>query len=148
MLKVAIEFDPIVLDPLMLCDCFLAMHDHTKVRAHGKHAEGTGQYRSCIFLPARSGLEAAARSALQACEGQLGVHRLSTEVRTMDSTMESWFWEAEERHQKHDEKRGGFHNFETLNPARWLENYGRRTKSVIGSPETVPEAIEHTRLLI
>jgi peptide methionine sulfoxide reductase MsrA len=44
------KFDPVVLKPRILVDCFLALNDRTKVRAMGKHAAGTGQYRSCIFV--------------------------------------------------------------------------------------------------
>ena len=38
---VKVTFDPIVLSPRVLVDCFLALHDPTKVRALGKHARGT-----------------------------------------------------------------------------------------------------------
>jgi peptide-methionine (S)-S-oxide reductase len=47
---VRVTFDPSILIPRMLVECFLALHDPTKVRAMGKHTRGTGQYRSCIFV--------------------------------------------------------------------------------------------------
>ena len=47
---IKIEFDPAVLKPRILIDCFLALHDPTKVRAMGKHAAGIGQYRSFASL--------------------------------------------------------------------------------------------------
>ena len=45
-----IDYDPTILSSRMLVESFLTLHDPTKVRAHGKHALGTGQYRSCLFV--------------------------------------------------------------------------------------------------
>jgi peptide-methionine (S)-S-oxide reductase len=36
---VKVSFDPAVCDPRKLIDCWLAMHDTTTVRAHGKRAK-------------------------------------------------------------------------------------------------------------
>ena len=44
------EYDPTILSSRVLVESFLALHDPTKVRAHGKHVLGTGQYRSCLFV--------------------------------------------------------------------------------------------------
>lgn len=131
---VMVEFDPTVLDTRTLIDCFLALHDPTKVRAHGKHAAGTGQYRSCIFLPFDSDNDVIniARQALEDCRMQLG--EISTRV-----NLDEWFWEAEERHQQHNERRGGTseNNLTTLSTTEWLGCYGRRTRSVLGTSATL-----------
>uniref|UniRef100_A0A7S2A4F0 peptide-methionine (S)-S-oxide reductase n=1 Tax=Trieres chinensis TaxID=1514140 RepID=A0A7S2A4F0_TRICV len=116
----------------------MALHDPTKVRAHGKHAGGTGQYRSCVFASDRGTAEAA-RSALEDCQEQLG-KELSTEVRLMDSPVDSWFFRAEDRHQRRDErvKKGGAgFDASTLSMTEWLQEYGRRSASVWGSGGTV-----------
>ena len=50
-----------------------------------------------------------------------------------------WFWKAEERHQRYKEKEHGDNTKGSIVPldlARWIVEYGRRTKSVIGSSET------------
>jgi methionine-S-sulfoxide reductase len=149
---VLVEFDPTILDPRVLFDCFLAMHDPTKVRAHGKHAARTGQYRSCILLPpetiaSSSCCESAAHEAIAECQTQLNKD-LSTQVRIMAAGSDKWFWEAEERHQRHDEKRGAADDLSTLSASAWLGRYGKRSESLLGSAETLAEAIEVTRLII
>ena len=90
------------------------------MRAHGKQAVGTGQYRSCVFVPSTSkGKEegsaaaaaaaiadeeivAAAREAAEKCRSRLGKN-LGTEVRTLDG-VRFRFWRAEDRHQRRNEK--------------------------------------------
>jgi peptide-methionine (S)-S-oxide reductase len=147
---VQVEFDTAVLEPRVLMDCFLAMHDPTKVRAHGKHASGTGQYRSGIFLPSltvttASGTEAIVRQALQDCKSQLE-KELSTECRVMGSDGSDWFWSAEERHQRHDERRGEctVDDLSTLSASDWLQKYGRRSESIVGSSQTINSAVIET----
>jgi methionine-S-sulfoxide reductase len=147
---VRVDFLPTVLSPRTLFDCFLALHDPTKTRAHGKHAQGTGQYRSCIFVQDQE-LASIARQALDDCAAQLG-KELSTELRllSMASPITRYFGEADERHQRHDEKRllctissstsihrsGGL---STLDPRSWLHEYGRRRPSVLGTAETLQQ---------
>jgi peptide-methionine (S)-S-oxide reductase len=143
---VQVEFDAAVLPPNVLVDCFLAMHDPTKVRAHGKHASGTGQYRSCIFLPptkAASDTDTIVRQALIDCQSQLE-KELSTELRVMDTSDGSdWFWPAEERHQRYDEQRGGLtvDDLSTLSASDWLQKYGKRSESILGSSQTINSAV-------
>jgi peptide-methionine (S)-S-oxide reductase len=94
---VRVKFHPSTLAPRILLDCFLAMHDPTKVRAHGKHARNTGQYRSCILLveaPSRDEREGKEESlvdtvqqALMDCESQLG-NEMSTELYVMSTPMD------------------------------------------------------------
>ena len=150
---VQVQFDPRLLPPNVLLDCFLAMHDPTKTRAHGKHAKGTGQYRSCILVE-NADMQAYAEQALDECQAQLG-KELSTELIMIPSTAEDatstgsiLFHVAEERHQKHDEKRKLQSSSETLvgamdglstqlEPIAWLSEYGKRSKSIMGSAETI-----------
>lgn len=134
---VKVTFDPNVLDPRMLVDCFLALHDPTKVRAMGKHARGTGQYRSCIFINDDE-TERIARGALHDCQRQLD-KELSTEIRRMTDDLDAWFWRAEERHQRHNEKRqsGNALDLGILAMSEWLGLYGKRKASVWGSSETM-----------
>ena len=148
---VHVRFDPRLLPPKILLDCFLAMHDPTKTRAHGKHAKGTGQYRSCIIVD-NSEMQMSAKQCLDECQRQLG-KELSTELimvpRIKDPenttvTGPMYFHLAEERHQKHDEKRqrqsnGCMDDSTTtqLDPLSWLGVHGKRSKSIIGSSETV-----------
>jgi len=136
-----VEFDPQVLNPRILLDCFLALHDPTKVRAHGKHAYGTGQYRSCIFLPTGSYIQGVAREALDDCQAQLG-KELSTEMRVMDA--DKWFWVAEERHQRHDERQEDRSNIDlsTICIEEWIQLYGRRSASVLITSNTVQANVE------
>jgi peptide-methionine (S)-S-oxide reductase len=113
---VRVKFHPSILAPRVLLDCFLAMHDPTKVRAHGKHAHGTGQYRSCILLDGAAAsprdekeeeeetLVGTAHQALTDCRAQLG-KELSTELCVLNTPMDDWFFAAEERHQRHDEQK-------------------------------------------
>mmetsp|Transcript_17284 Transcript_17284/g.31312 ORF Transcript_17284/g.31312 Transcript_17284/m.31312 type:complete len:99 (-) Transcript_17284:565-861(-) len=67
-----------------------------------KHAAGTGQYRICIFV-VNNEMEITAREALGDCQQHLQKD-LSTAIRKMDTDLDSWFWRAEERHQRHYEK--------------------------------------------
>ena len=145
-----IRYDPNVCPSNVLFDCFLAMHDPTKVRALGKHAHHTGQYRSCIFTTT-PGTERIARDCLERCRLQLN-KELSTDVRLMESNMgklgERWCWEAEERHQRHDEivkgRESGMNNDppSTLSATQWLTLYGRRAPTILRSSETVPIGME------
>jgi len=141
---VSVLYDPETCSSDVLFDCFLAMHDPTNVRAHGKHAVNTGQYRSCIFVT-NNELEKVARDCLEQCRRQLGKD-LSTDIRLMQQSDtdtvarefgQGWCWKAEDRHQRHDEitqRKLSRKNDKptTLVPTRWLEVYGRRTPSVIG----------------
>ena len=127
---VQVEFDPKVLEPRMLFDSFLALHDPTKVRAHGKHAQGIGQYRSCIFV-SNDDLKASANAALDDCRLQLN-KELSTEL--CDATN---FWPAEERHQRHDERRNPTVDRSTLPVTEWLKVYGKRSQTILGSAATL-----------
>jgi methionine-S-sulfoxide reductase len=141
---VKVTFLPHILRPRILFECFLAMHDPTKTRAHGKHALGTGQYRSCIFVKDREMFEVA-RRVLEECESQLG-RGLSTELGAI-SAEKGCFWSGEERHQRHNERRMfGDHSPSTsevlescgtLDTKRWLLEYGKRSKSVLGSSESL-----------
>mmetsp|Transcript_16381 Transcript_16381/g.34097 ORF Transcript_16381/g.34097 Transcript_16381/m.34097 type:complete len:566 (+) Transcript_16381:548-2245(+) len=123
---VSVVYDPGVCPSNVLFDCFLAMHDPTKVRAHGKHALKTGQYRSCIFVTTLE-LERIAKLCSEQCRQQLG-KELSTEIRLMEQHQqhqrqrqqqqqhfngvetgtgefgEGWCWRAEDRHQRHDDR--------------------------------------------
>jgi peptide-methionine (S)-S-oxide reductase len=137
---VKVDFDPQILHPLILLDCFLALHDPTKVRAHGKHAAGRGQYRSSIFLPstAAAPLKRHVEEALTNCQEELEKD-LSTEVAAMLSA--DSFYPAEERHQRHDERRKegdwSVGELSTLSPPEWIALYGRRQDSVLGSATTI-----------
>jgi methionine-S-sulfoxide reductase len=133
---VRVTFDRNVLDPRILIDCFLSLHDPTKVRAHGKHAEGTGQYRSCAFVITAE-MQSLLDSALHECREQLNKD-LCTDVRKMDPRLDNWFWPAEDRHQRHDEKRAGKNaKLETLSVVEWLKEYGKRRDTVWGSSQTL-----------
>ena len=135
---VMVEFDQEVLHPTILVECFLAIHDPTKVRALGKHAAEIGQYRSCIFVPENeSNVYESAVEAMERCRCQLG-KELSTEIKAIDAS-KTFFWEAEERHQRHDERRNEKADPETntLPLSRWLERYGKRKQSVVGSSQTL-----------
>ena len=138
---VQVTFDPNILKPRVLFDCFLALHDPTKVRAHGKHAKGTGQYRSCIFVTSEEML-AIASQTLEECQHQLQ-KEISTELRLMESSEDpsnfpNWFFVAEDRHQHHEErKKQDSLGSDTLSATEWLQEYGRRSKSIWGSSETI-----------
>ena len=145
---VKIAFDADILHYDVLFDCFLSMHDPTKVRSHGKHAEGTGQYRSSIFCE-NPEIYQAALSSLGRCRDQLGKD-LSTDLRLIQKPTpgspfgEGWCWKAEERHQRHDEKlkKTDGEELTTLSAREWLKQYGRRRPTVVGSAETVPVGMD------
>lgn len=130
------RFDPQILDSRKLLDCFLAMHDPTNVRSHGKRAQKTGQYRSCIFVYDKE-LELVATSAISDCTKQLA-KQISTEIKY--HSKES-FYVAEDRHQRHDErvKSRCDKDLITLTLPQWLQVYSRRSTSVWGSSETIVE---------
>lgn len=127
---VHVEFDPAVLESRILFDSFLALHDPTKVRAHGKHAQGIGQYRSCIFV-SDDDMKAAANAALEDCRLQLN-KELSTDLHAA-----THFWPAEERHQRHDERRDPSVDRSTLPVTEWLKEYGKRSQTILGSAATL-----------
>ncbi len=135
---VSVVYDPEVLPTNVLVDCFLAMHDATMVKAHGKHALQTGQYRSCVFVE-NDYSERVAKECLEACRQQLG-KELSTEIRNMSpqqtlgaSFGQGWCWRAEDEHQRYDERiRGGTSGSTALPATEWLKEYGRRTASTMG----------------
>jgi len=139
---VSVVYDPQLLPTNVLIDCFLAMHDPTKVRAHGKHALHTGQYRSCVFVE-NDETYRVATECLEACREQLG-KELSTDIRNMSEKQQrqtidgtkgafghGWCWRAEDRHQRHDERIRGATSI-ILPAIDWLKEYGRRTPSTIG----------------
>ena len=129
---VRVTFDTNVLDPRILVDCVLAIHDPTKVRAHGAHAQEIGQYRSCVFVTSDT-MQSVVEDALDDCQQQLA-KELSTQVRKMDPRLDTWFWPAEDRHQRHDEKRAGSSaTLSTLSVVDWLQEYGKRRETVWGS---------------
>jgi methionine-S-sulfoxide reductase len=139
---VRVQFDPSVLSHNVLMDCFLALHDPTKTRALGKHGPG-GQYRSCIFVSG-SKMEQAARECINKCQTQLQ-KPVATKVFTIQpADPTTAFWKAEERHQRHDEKRkkkeAGVSDERayacTLSVYDWLDQYGMRSKSTWGSSMT------------
>lgn len=136
---VKVEFDPNVCDPRKLIDCFLALHDPTIIRAHGKRSVGSGQYRSCIF-PLDSDMDRIALDAVTDCRKQLA-KLLSTEVKPL--TLDS-FWIAEDRHQLHDErvKKKSGKDIETLSEMDWLLEYARRSEAIFGSSGTMQVAID------
>ena len=145
---VKVTFDPNICEPRRMMDCFLAMHDPTVVRAHGKKAQGSGQYRSCIFI-LDSDMERIALDAVADCRKQLG-KMLSTDVKVLTSDA---FWIAENRHQLHDERVNNesskdvvrvnnkrSKDVHTLSYTEWLLEYGRRSSSIWGSGETMQVA--------
>lgn len=154
---VQVSFDPTQISPTILLDCFLAMHDPTKTRAHGKHAKGCGQYRSCILVE-NSELQASAQQCVNACQAQLG-KEICTEIIILSSISDGdsmsngriRFHVAEERHQRHDEKsklqvsssvttvsKNEIDKLATqLDPVAWLAEYGKRSKSILGSAATI-----------
>lgn len=142
---VRVTFDPHILSPKILMDCFLAFHDSTMVHAVGKHLQGTGQYRSCIFVTSHE-MEGIARDALNDCRRQLNKD-LSTHVCRMDMDVDSWFWKAEEQHQRYDEKRGDKNNLSTLSTTEWLGIYGQRKETIWGSSHTSSTLSHLNRLM-
>ena len=139
---VQVTFDPNILSPRELVDCFLAMHDPTKVRAHGKHAPLTGQYRSCIFVQDASQLDTI-QQAIHDCQVAL-----NKEVCTQVETGEQ-FWKAEDRHQRYEERRDDrITETETLSLQQWLNLYGRRKPSVMGTAQTLEESVAESRFYI
>jgi methionine-S-sulfoxide reductase len=132
---VKVEYDPRVLSTRVLIESFLAIHDPTKVRAHGKHASGTGQYRSCIFAM-NAETSNVASFVLKECEEQLQ-KQLSTQLHIVEQNM-SWFWRAADRHQRHEERRPGHEpDVAPLSFGEWMGVYGQRATSVVGSAETM-----------
>ena len=127
-------FDPSVLPPERLLDCFFAMHDPTNVRSHGKRAAKSGQYRSCIFVYDYE-MEAIATNSIRECSKQLA-KLLCTEIR---NESQDSFWIAEDRHQRHDERKKdcAVEQTKTLPLQEWLMKYGRRSSSIWGSSETI-----------
>ena len=83
-------------------------------------------------------MEIAAREVLGDCQQQLQKD-LSTAIRKMDTDLDSWFWRAEERHQRHYEERESRKSMdsETFSLNEWIGLYGKRKESVWGSSETM-----------
>lgn len=128
---VRVCFDPAICDANKLIDCWLAMHDPTMVRAHGKRAIKTGQYRSCAFALSEHMLSTL-NDVVNACREQLE-KEISSEIKLL---ARNDFWAAEDRHQRHDERRKGG-DLSTLSFEQWLLRYGRRSASILGSSETI-----------
>ena len=140
---VKVTFDPTILPLRQLVDCFLALHDPTKVRAHGKHAALTGQYRSCVFLGEPQHEESVVQQAIHDCQQALG-KEVGTQVATGVQ-----FWEAEDRHQRYEERRDDrITEIDTLSTVEWLKQYGRRKPSVMGSAQTLEESVADSRFYI
>ena len=133
---VLVTFDPHTISPSVLFDCFFAMHDPTMVRAHGQRAQGLGQYRSCIILDNNEMIQIASH-ALDECRRTLGLG-LSTEILLMSKDIE-WFWPAEDRHQRYEE-RVKRRESATLTIENWMMEYARRSTSIWGSSNTIPIA--------
>jgi len=123
---VQVEFDPTVLEPRILFDSFLAIHDATIARAHGRYA----QYRSCIFT-GDDEMMSIAQAALDDCRLQVK-KELSTEIEVMSEC-----WPAEERHQLHDERVNPDRDRITLSVTEWLKEHGKRSRTVSGSATTL-----------
>lgn len=125
-----------------LVDCFLALHDPTKVREHGKHAPLTGQYRSCVFCTDLSQVSVV-QEALEECQQALG-KQVSTQV-----VADMPFWKAEDRHQRYEERRQDrITDTDTLSVTEWLQLYGRRKPSVLGTALTLEESVALSRFSI
>jgi peptide-methionine (S)-S-oxide reductase len=138
---ILVEWDPSVLGLRVLMDSFLAFHDPTKVRAHGKHAQGIGQYRSCVFVQ-NSQAAQSAKEAIEDCQTQLQKD-LSTSLCVIGERLDAWFWTAGDKHQKHEERRNGNKaETATLTINEWIAEYGRREKPIFGSAQTINESIE------
>ncbi len=133
---VLVEYDPEVLTSRKLIEAFFTLHDPTKVRAHGKHEIGTGQYRSMILcLDEQSA--AIARQASSDCRLQLQ-KELSTDVQVLGSEISSWFFEADKRHQQGEEKDDDQKvDTGTIWASEWLDLYGKRSTPILGSSETI-----------
>lgn len=143
---VRVVFDPIVTPLRRLVEAFLCAHDPSVVRAHGKRASGTGQYRSLVIVhdddDNHNDHEEVAQDAVEACRAQLGCD-VSTEV-VLETKEASTFYRAEERHQRRDERikrrnddDDNNTDFDTLSFGLWLSKYGKRVPSTWGSSETV-----------
>ena len=139
---VKVTFDPSILPLRHLVDCFLALHDPTKVRAHGKHAPLTGHYRSCVFCSEPTHVSIV-REAIQDCQTAL-----QKDVCTQVAT-DVKFWKAEDRHQRYEERRNDrITETTTLSTKEWLAQYGRRKPSMVGSAQTLEESVAESRFYI
>lgn len=137
---VQVVFDRNILSIRQLVDCFLALHDPTKVRAHGKHAPLTGQNRSCVFVTDAKRMMPVVEAAIADCQKSLG-KEVCTQIETGVR-----FWPAEERHQRYEERReDSITETHTLSTADWLDRYGRRAKSVMGTAHTLEKSIAESR---
>jgi methionine-S-sulfoxide reductase len=125
---VLVEFDPAVLEPHVLIQCFMALHDPARIRAYGKRSVDTGQHRSCIVLADRdSKFVIAIRKALDDHAKKLG-QELSTVLYEMDgSNGKPWFWPAEEHFQHiSGEDMTSRDESTTLSIREWMDKYGGR----------------------
>jgi methionine-S-sulfoxide reductase len=130
---VLVEYDPSVLSTKVLVDAFFALHNPTTVRSHGKHAAGTGQYRS-VILAMDDDTVSIAREVMLDCKSQLQ-KEIVTEIEVPGTALASWFFPAEERHQRHEQKRESAQiNIGTLAGSEWLQTYGKRSDSIQGTP--------------
>jgi peptide-methionine (S)-S-oxide reductase len=130
---VLVTFDPQILSPNELFDCFFAMHDPTMVRAHGKRSQGSGQYRSCIMVNTDE-MRLVADRAWNECQRSLGLG-LSTEI-VQVADIDERFWPAEDRHQLYEQRVKGRES-STLTLEQWMVEYARRSSSIWGSAETL-----------
>jgi len=81
-------------------------------------------------------MQVIASDAIASCQEQLG-KEMSSEVERYYSTgSDDFFWAAEERHQRHDERRRNA-ELHTLSFEQWLMEYGRRNAAVFGSSESI-----------
>jgi methionine-S-sulfoxide reductase len=126
---VLVEFDPTVLEPHVLIQCFMMLHDPAKIRAYGKRTVDIGQHRSCIVLADRdSKFVIAIRKAIDD-HAKKQKQELSTTLYEMDgSNGKPWFWPAEERFQHFDEPQKLKSRDEsiTLSIPEWIDEYARR----------------------
>jgi hypothetical protein len=73
---------------------------------------------------------------------------LTTSLSVMEERLNDWFWTAEDRHQKHEERRRNANadanraETATLTISEWLAEYGRREKPIFGSAQTINQSIE------
>jgi len=131
---VQMTFDTEICNPEVLFECFLALHDPTKVRAHGKHERKVGQYRSCIFALSEN-VTTVAKKVLNKCKDQLD-KELCTDLELIHPDDKLWFWKAEDRHQLHDQRVKKDYETYTLSLKDWVKSFGRRSASIIGSSIT------------
>jgi hypothetical protein len=84
-----------------------------------------------VFVLKSREMQYTANDAVTACRDHLGKEVSSEVIFAEDS-----FWVAEERHQRHEERRR-VADLNTLSFDQWLLAYGRRSAPVLGSSESI-----------